>query len=56
MLISHNISFDIMLWLYFFFISPILEARAEIRAGKKVPTWANSALSDILWMKCLERF
>ena len=45
MLISHNISFDILLWLYFFL--PISEARAEIRAGKKVPTWANSALENM---------
>ena len=28
----------------FFLIWPILEARSEIREGKKVPTWANSAL------------
>ena len=31
----------------FFLIWPIWEARAEIRAGKKVPTWANSALVKV---------
>ena len=31
-------------YVFIFLIWPILEARAEIRAGKKVPTWANSAL------------